>query len=162
MKITMKVMLMSLAMVVMTVFVNAQPQGGPGGQRGGDLTERAKKETERLSTNLELTEKQTKKVEKINLKYAEQTKAIREQMMAKREAGEEINREDMREQMQTLRTAQADEIKGVLTPAQIEKFDAMMEERKAKGQERRKKGKKGKKGKKAKEKAEEGVEESDN
>lgn len=161
MKITMKVMLMSLAMMLTAVLVNAQSGGGEG-QRGGDPTERAKKETERLTTDLELTDKQAKKVEKINLKYANKMKTIRDEMMAKREAGEEVDREDMRGKMKDLRTAQTEEIKGVLTPTQIEKFDAMIEERQAKGKKGRKKGKKGKKGKSAKETIEEGVEESDN
>ena len=160
MKITMKVMLMTLAMVLTTVLVNAQPQGARG-ERGGDPTERAKKQTEHLTTKLELTDKQAAKIEKINLEYASKMTTMRDELKEKREAGEEIDRENVREQMKTMREAQAEEIKGVLTPAQIEKFDVIMEERKEKNEGRSRKGKKGKKGKAAKEQ-EEGVEESDN
>ncbi len=147
MKITMNAMLMSLAMVLMTVLVNAQPAP----QAMGTPAEQAKKQTEQLSVALELTKKQTKKVGEINLKYATEMRTMREEMRAKWEVGEEVSREDMREKMKTLVTARTEEIKGVLTPTQIEKFDVILAERRAEGQARRKNGKKNKKGKNAKE-----------
>ena len=60
------------------------------------------------NSELELTNKQTKKVEKINLKYAEKMTTMRDEMMAKREAGEEIDREGVRTQMQKMREAQTE------------------------------------------------------
>lgn len=136
----MKVMLMSLAMVLMAVLVNAQ------GGRGENLTERAKIETEHLTQKLELTDKQAEKVEKINLEYAGKMTTMRNELKAKREAGEEIDRENMREQMKTMRETQVSEIKSVLTPTQIEKFDAMVEERKTQKKSSRKKANNGRDG----------------
>lgn len=135
MKIKMSVMLMSIAMVLMTVLVNAQPAP----QAMGTPAEHAQKQTEQLSAALELSKKQTEKVGAINLKYATEMRTMREEMRAKWEAGEEVNREEMREKMKALVNARTEEIKGVLTPTQIEKFDVILEQGKTEGQARRKK-----------------------
>ena len=152
MKIKMRVMLTSLAMVLMTVLANAQPAP----QAMGTPAEQAQKQTEQLSAALELTKRQTEKVGEINLKYVSEMRAMREEMRAKWEAGEEVSREDMRDKMIALRTAQAEAIKAVLTPTQIEKFDVILAQGRAEGQARRKNGKKEKTGKEAKETIEDG------
>lgn len=154
MKIKRRIMLMSLAMVLMTALVNAQPAP----QAMGTPAEQAQKQTEQLSAALELTKRQTEKVGEINLKYVSEMRAMREDMRAKWEAGEDVNREDMRDKMMALRTAQAEAIKAVLTPTQIEKFNVILEEGKARGQQRRQNSRKkeGAKGKAVKEQAGEG------
>jgi hypothetical protein len=124
MKFSVKVMMMTLAMVLTVALAYAQPRGGEG-QRGGDPTERAKQETERMTTELGLDAKQAKKVEAINLKYAQKQQEMRAAMQKQREAGQEMDREAMGAKMKEMRAGQEDEIKGVLTPTQIEKFDAM-------------------------------------
>lgn len=138
MKISVKVMLMSLAMIFATTLMNAQ------GPRGGDPVERAKKMTEHLTSELELNTKQAKKVEAINLKYAKKQQEIRTAMRKKHEEGGEVDRELVKETMEKMRTDQEEEIKGILTPSQIQKFDAMPKGKKGK----QPKGKKSK-GKKA-------------
>lgn len=124
MKISVKVMMMTLAMVLTVAFAYAQPRGGEG-QRGGDPTEHAKQITERLTTELNLDAKQAKKVEAINLKYAQKQQELRAAIQKQREAGQEMDREAVGAKMKEMRTAQEEEIKSVLTPTQIEKFDAM-------------------------------------
>lgn len=140
----MKLMLMTLAMVI-TVALNAQPRG----QRGGNPTEQAKKQTEKMTAALELDAKQAKKVQEINLKYAKIQKERRDAMHKSNEAGQDIDHEAVKEEMKDMRAAQEEDIKSVLTPAQITKFDAMKEERQGKKGDSKTK-KKGKKGKKAK------------
>jgi hypothetical protein len=132
MKISGKVMMMTLAMVLTVAIAYAQPRGGDG-QRGGDPTERAKMQTERLTTALELDAKQAEKVEAINLKYAKQQQEMRAAMQKQRETGQEIDRETVGVKMQEMRTAQEEEVKGVLTPTQIEKLDTIKTERGGKG-----------------------------
>lgn len=140
MKISVKGMMMTLAMVLTIAFAYAQP-------RGGNPIEQAKKETERLTAELELNAKQTKKVEAIKLKYAKQTQQMRAEMRERREAGEEMDKDAMRVKMQETRANHDEEVKSLLTPTQIEKFDAMPKpERGAKTRAR--KGKKGKNGQK--------------
>ncbi|MFT6150327.1 MAG: Spy/CpxP family protein refolding chaperone [Saprospiraceae bacterium] len=142
--ISVKGMMMTLAMVLTIAFAYAQPQGGG---RGGNPVEQAKKETERLILELELNKKQTKKVEAINLKYAKEMQQIRTEIGERREAGEEIDRDAIRTKMQVIRTNHDEEVKSLLTPTQIEKFDAMLKPERG-GKARAKRGKKGKKGQK--------------
>jgi hypothetical protein len=128
MKISMKVMMMTLAMVLTVAVAFAQPRGEgqkAEGQRGGDPTERVKQETTRLTDELGLDAKQATKVEAINLKYAKQQQEMRAAMQKQREAGTEVDREAAGGKMKEMRAAQENEIKAVLTPTQIEKFDAM-------------------------------------
>jgi hypothetical protein len=124
MKISVKVMMMTLVMVLTVAITYAQPNGKEG-QRGGDPTERAKQITERLTTELNLDAKQAKKVEAINLKYAQKQQEMRAEMQKQREAGQKMDREAIGTKIKEMRTAQEEEIKSVLTPTQIEKFEAM-------------------------------------
>lgn len=124
MKNVVKVLMMTLAMVLTVAMAYAQPNGGEG-QRGGDPIERAKKQTEHLKTELGLDDKQAKKVEAINLKYAQKQQEMRAAMQKQREAGQEVDRAAVGDKMKEMRAAQEEEIKSVLTPTQIEKFDAM-------------------------------------
>jgi hypothetical protein len=148
MKISVKVMTMTLAMVLTVAFAYAQPRGGEG-QRGGDPTERAKQQTERLTTELGLDAKQVKKMAAINLKYAQKQQEMRAVMQKQREAGQEMDREAIGSKIKEMRAAQEDEIKGVLTPTQIEKFNAIPKpERGGEGKpEAERKGKTGEKAK---------------
>ncbi len=89
-----------------------RPRGNRGG--GGDQAARA----EAMYAALNLSEPQLVKVKAIGQKY-------QDQMQALRQSG---SREGMREKMQALRTAQNNELKGVMTTEQFTKYLKMMEE----------------------------------
>lgn len=88
-----------------------RPRGNRG---GGDQAARA----EAMYAALNLSEPQLVKVKAIGQKY-------QDQMQALRQSG---SREGMREKMQALRTAQNNELKGVMTTEQFTKYLKMMEE----------------------------------
>lgn len=87
-----------------------------------DPTERAKKQTEWMKTELNLTGDQTAKVEKINLTYAEKKKAIMDKM---------------HQEMKALHKSQDEEINAVLTPDQQAKYKTKKEEHKKEFQNRK-------------------------
>ncbi len=147
MKFSVKAIVMMFAMVLTVAFANAQPKGG---KKGKSLEERTAKETARLQKNLGLNEAQTKEISAINLAYAQKTKSIRDASRAEKDAGNDVDKGEVREQLKSLREAQNKEVKSILTPEQLTKFDTMLEERQAKKDKKGKKGKKAKKGKKGK------------
>lgn len=123
-----------ITVLFLGVFSLAQAQRGTGqrpSQAGGgrpqmDPAERVERQTQQLKESLSLTDEQTAKVKAIYTKYGEKQ---REAFQKAREAGEEVDREKMREQMQATRTQQDNEIKALLTAEQKTKFEAVIKER---------------------------------
>ncbi len=116
--------------------IQAQPARGEGGRRGGDPTERANLESEKMIKALDLSVAQGEKVKAVNLEFVEKMQAMRAEM---REPG--ASREDMREKMKTLRTTQRAELRKYLTAEQIEKWEKIQAERPARGPRKSRKGK---------------------
>lgn len=114
-------------------------------QRGEDRPspeEIAKRQTERMTESLELSEEQAEKIAIINLKYAKQTQEKREAMRQQ----EEKDREAMRAERKKVREAHNAELKAILTDLQYAKLEGMQEARGERGRKRG--GKKGKRGEK--------------
>lgn len=103
-------------LLVVAAGLSAQPPG-----RGGDPSEIAAQQTERMTKALELTDAQATQVETILLKYLEKGQTAREEAAGDREA--------MQASMQTIRTEQAEELKAVLTEEQFAKLQKMQAER---------------------------------
>lgn len=87
-------------------------------QRGGgqDLTaeQRAEKKTERMTEQLSLTSAQTQQVAALNLKYAQQ----KENLKAK-----SVDKADSKAVKEQMRSEQETELKSILTPEQLEKYN---------------------------------------
>jgi len=114
-------------------------------QRSGDrpsAEDIAKRQTERMTESLGLSEEQAKKVAVINLKYAKQVHEKREAMRKQ----EEKDRDARKAEHEKVRTAHNTEMKAVLTDLQYAKLEGMQEARQ--DRPRRRGGKKGKKGEK--------------
>lgn len=88
-------------------------------------TERAEHQTVSMKHQLGLSEDQVEKVQAINLRYAEKLEAMRRTEDTQREAVKELS------------AARDEELKGVLTPEQMEAMLAGRAEKKAHMQERR-------------------------
>ena len=84
--------------------------------------EKAKKQTEWMTKKLQLTEKQVAEVEKINKKYASEADKQRKEQMEKREKQ---------------RTQHEADIKKVLTPEQIAKYDELKKQKDLKQNQRK-------------------------
>lgn len=97
--------------------------GGPGRM---DPAERVERQTQRLNEALTLSADQIAKVKAIYTKNAEEQRKAFEKARA---AGEQVDREKMREQMRTSMTKQDNEIKALLTAEQKEKFEKYVKER---------------------------------
>lgn len=143
MKMTLKVF--ALACLLFAAFANQAQAQRHGRGEAKSPSERAGRQTERMTKHLGLSEKQAAKVGEINLKYAEQ-------MKAERDAGKE-DREAKRAKMKETRTVQDAELKSVLT---TEQYDKMLADRAEKMEKRKEKmeGRKGKGGRKGSEKIE--------
>jgi protein CpxP len=103
---------LSFIFVVFTV----QAQPGPGREgRNMDPAQMATRQTDRMTEELELNDEQKEAIYDINLKYAEQIKAMREEM---RSGGEEVDRYEIMGRMTDMRVEKAKEFKGVLTKQQ--------------------------------------------
>ncbi|MEM8528349.1 MAG: hypothetical protein AAGG68_27145 [Bacteroidota bacterium] len=97
-------------------------------QRGEDrpsAEDMAKRQTERLTESLELTNEQAEKVAAINLKYAKQVHEKREAMRQQEEKG----REARKAEREKVRTAHNAELKVVLTELQYAKLEGLQEAR---------------------------------
>lgn len=93
--------------------VIAQPGGGNGGPNM-DPAEMAKRQTERMTTALELSEEQAASIQEINMTYANIMVEARENRTG--------DREEMRATMEGIRTDRDAEIKTVLTEEQYATF----------------------------------------
>jgi Spy/CpxP family protein refolding chaperone len=96
---------------------DAKPGDRPRGGGRQDPAERLKMMKEQLS----LTDEQTKKVEAVFAKNQDKYKEVRE--------NKDLSQEDRRAKMAELRKAEAEEMKGILTPEQQEKAKKLREER---------------------------------
>jgi Spy/CpxP family protein refolding chaperone len=99
----------------------AQPPGGQGQQF--DPEQMVKRQTEQMVTDLGLNADQTKKVEALNRKYGEKMGELF------RSTTPDGDRSAMREKMTALRTEKNNELKAVLTEAQMKKYLELEEQR---------------------------------
>jgi len=102
-------------------------QGRGYGRMQGSPDEMAKRQADRLTTELGLTADQTTKVQAILLARTQEMQAMRGQA---RDGGD---RSQMREQMQANRAKYDAQFKAVLTPDQYTKYIAMQAERMERG-----------------------------
>lgn len=100
-----------------------QGQGRGYGRMQGSPDEMAKRQAERLTTELGLTADQTTKVQAILLARTQEMQAMRGQA---RDGGD---RSQMREQMQANRAKYDAQFKAVLSPDQYTKFTALQADR---------------------------------
>lgn len=133
MKHILKLAMSALLFLVFSINMQAQPPGG-GERPSMDPVKRAEKQTAMMTEQLSLSEAQATKVYEINLKYAEQSKTMREANTGDRSA--------MREQMTAMRTAQDAELKTMLTSDQWATWEKLQAEQRAnRGEWGNKKGK---------------------
>ena len=116
--------------------IQAQPARGEGGGRGGDPTERANRQSERMIEDLDLSTAQGEKIKAVNLEFAEKMKTMRAEIRASGAGWE-----GMREKMQELRTAQKTALVKYLTAEQAEKWEKIQAERPERGQREGRRGK---------------------
>jgi len=113
--------LLLTAVLVMAISVVSFAQRGQNGERGERPApeEMAKKQVERLTEVLELTEEQAKKIEAINLKYIKEGKAKKEALRKEKEE----EREAMKAERKKVMEAHDAEIKAVLNEIQYAKYE---------------------------------------
>jgi periplasmic protein CpxP/Spy len=104
----------------------AQNPGQGGNRMNRSVAERAKAEVTSLVTTLGLDATQTLKVLEISTKYAQKDSVRFAEM---RNSGAQMDREAMMTQMRATQEAKNTEIQAVLTPEQITKYKAFLEER---------------------------------
>lgn len=124
---TTKLFLLALVLVLGSLSLTAQR-----GDRDGDPTERAERESDRLVTVLDLSPEQAEKIKAINLSFAEKIVAVRE-------AGEQ-DREATRKAMDAMNEERRAEMKVVLTEDQFAKLEALEAQRKDRRGEGRERG----------------------
>jgi len=115
-----KLFLLSIMFLATVTFATAQQ--GQGQRQQMTPEERAKAQTERLETLLKLTAAQKTKVQAIELEYAKETSALRQN----NQGGD---REAMREALQKLSTKRDTKYKEVLTADQFKKYQEDNEQR---------------------------------
>lgn len=146
MKKIIQIALFSLSLLLIGGNLHAQR-----GSWGKSPQETATAQTKMMTDSLTLSKAQVKRIDAINLKYAQKRVDERNKM---RENGE-MDRTAMREVMQTMTAERNEELKMILTSEQYERHEKIEADRQAnrrkRGEGRRGgKGKKGKKGKKDK------------
>jgi Spy/CpxP family protein refolding chaperone len=134
--------LFAIALLVVPTALAAQPgprQGmGPGGPEGADPAGRI----ERLVTFLDLSDAQKVQIEEITVAQGESRQALSETMRSRSRALQEMLESEqpdataignnmievhaLRKQMAANQEAHLDALRGLLTPEQVEKFDALM------------------------------------
>jgi Spy/CpxP family protein refolding chaperone len=114
--------------IICALFIPILATAQQGQARGRSAEERAKKQTEQMTKQLNLNETQQAQVAAINLKYAQKVDDMRgtgrEQQAERREALKQMD--EQKEQ----------ELQGVLTAEQFAQFKQAKDERRAKMQER--------------------------
>ena len=112
---THKKVILFFTLLLMVFAVQAQPGQGQRGGRNMDPAQMATRQTDRMAEDLDLSDEQREEVYAINLKYAEEIKAMREEM---RSGGEDVDRFEIMGRMTDMRAEKAKEFKGVLTKKQ--------------------------------------------
>lgn len=107
--------LLIIALLGFTVTALAQNRRGGNGRGEMSAEDMAKRQTERMKTELNLTAEQEVKIQAINMKYAEQ-------QVAKRDEKKEKRRE-METAQQAVMDQKDAEIKALLTPEQLTKYE---------------------------------------
>ena len=111
------------------------PGGGPGGGMRGMMSEEAVKErVDRTAETLELTGDQKKQILKIELDFFNSMQNMRPNTGGR---PSESDFQAMRENMEKIRTERDEKYAAVLTEAQMEKYQKLMEERMQRMQEMR-------------------------
>ena len=118
----------SFVLVLVSLFVFSVSAQRPDKSSKTTPEDRATRQTEMMTKQLNLTADQQAKIKEINLKYSQQQVGQRSQ--AKEQMKQ--NRENMKTQM----NARDAEIKQVLTPEQLEKWQAKRNEMKQQGREK--------------------------
>lgn len=106
-------------------------QQGQGGQGRGNMNpkEMAKRQTDQMNENLDLTADQLPKVEALNLKYADKFMTARNESAGDRDA--------MRSTMMAINKEKDVELKKILTADQWTKWEAWRKEARENGRRRR-------------------------
>jgi hypothetical protein len=107
-----------------------QRQRNPGNRDGATVEERVKTQTDRMKTDLSLTDKQYESVKELNLKYA---KKAEELFKKGRENASENDRDAFRKNQEERNK----ELKALLTDEQYKKYEAQEKERRERGREGR-------------------------
>ncbi|MFZ1331461.1 MAG: hypothetical protein WAR83_04705 [Flavobacteriales bacterium] len=123
-----KLMMIAAVTIFTAAAVNAQDQ------ERKTPAERAKIQTEQMTKALDLTPEQVEKVSLLNAQYAEKAEMMRKERQAQRQAMKEENKGAGRE----LHDARMNDLKGILTPEQFTKMEAIKEEKKEEHMEKRK------------------------
>lgn len=118
-----------IALLMFTPEVFAQQ--GQGGQGRGNMNpkEMAKRQTDQMNENLDLTADQLPKVEALNLKYADKFMTARNESAGDRDA--------MRSTMMAINKEKDVELKKILTADQWTKWEAWRKEARENGRRRR-------------------------
>jgi protein CpxP len=124
-----KVFLAGLMLIGLTTFAQEKET------RKGDREKLTKEQkvdlqVKRMSTDLDLNEKQTKDVRVFVTKEVEKREAKREEMMQQKEQKQQ-RRAELKAQMEKEQEATSAEMKKILTPEQFAKWEKIREERKA-------------------------------
>jgi hypothetical protein len=119
-KVLSPLMIMSFCLISMVTFSQ---------QTKPDPEARAKRLSEKMKTELSLSESQYSKVYDINLKYAEKMKDLR---------GAEGDKHEKMTSVRDLNKNKNEELKAVLSEEQMSKYVAMRKEMKNKARDRRK------------------------
>lgn len=117
----------------LSVGLSASAQQPGDGRRNFDPAQLAERTTRSMIEQLRLSEAQAEKILEVNLKYARRIDSLRN--------AQQGSFETMREQMNILRSRQAEEQKAYLTGEQFQKWQKYLEERRSNRVQRRKPGK---------------------
>lgn len=119
MKISMKVMFLSMVLILSVTAANAQ-------KKGDNLEDKAKAETEELLTALGLNDDVKTKAYEITLKAAQDSKEVYKAFKAG-----DISEEDKKMQMKEINKKKTEDIKAILTPKQKKAYADFKKEQQA-------------------------------
>ncbi len=112
-----------LALIFVPGFTMAQGGGQGNGGGNNDPEQMAKRQTEVMNTQLQLTQEQMPKIEQMNLETSKKMVDLRAQYQG--------NRDEMRPKMMEIMNARDAELKKILTPEQYDKWVKYRAERMA-------------------------------
>ena len=115
--------LLIIGVLVATTTLMAQKESAE-----ANTADRTKERTERLRSELNLSQEQAEQLNAIHSRYSDERKEIREVNRKEREA--------QKDQMRTLHERQREEVRAILTEEQRGRFDSLHEERTNRGESR--------------------------